>query len=274
MPSFELFKSGCRVGLIAALGIASMITLVDQASAESVSAAVIDARSNLFGAGRSSVPDPGGQGGGVLPLGFGLSPGANRVLRIDSVTGAVSYNNTVGDPNRGQFNGPDGGYVEYPPANTDGFNTDINSYGGISGLQLIEAVSANRRVMFLAGVFLNDTEPSGVAPARLDFSSTALGTNFASLSPSLNQAFFIGDGLTGTGSGSRQLFFIPDTATRLFLGFIDGADFQGDPTFYSNNDGSFTVSFTTVPEIDPTSFGNALVVVIGALGYWERRRAR
>lgn len=274
MPSFELFKSGCRVGLIAALGIASMITLVDRASAESVSAAVIDARSNLFGAGRSSVPDPGGQGGGVLPLGFGLSPGANRVLRIDSVTGAVSYNNTVGDLNRGQFNGPDGGYVDYPPANTDGFNTDINSYGGISGLRLIEAVSANRRVMFLAGVFLNDTEPSGAAPTRLDFSSTALGTNFASLSPSLNQAFFIGDGLTGTGSGSRQLFFIPDTATRLFLGFIDGADFQGDPTFYSNNDGSFTVSFTTVPEIDPTSFGNALVLVIGALGYWERRRAR
>ena len=274
MPSFELFKSGCRVGLIAALGIASMITLVDQASAESVSAAVIDARSNLFGAGRSSVPDPGGQGGGVLPLGFGLSPGANRVLRIDSVTGAVSYNNTVGDLNRGQFNGPDGGYVDYPPANTDGFNTDINSYGGISGLRLIEAVSANRRVMFLAGVFLNDTEPSGAAPARLDFSSTALGTNFASLSPSLNQTFFIGDGLTGTGSGSKQLFFIPDTATRLFLGFIDGTDFKGDPTFYSNNDGSFTVSFTTVPEIDPTSFGNALVVVIGALGYWERRRAR
>jgi hypothetical protein len=251
-----------------------MITLVDQASAESVSAAVIDAQSNLFGAGRSSVPDPGGQGGGVLPLGFGLLPGANRVLRIDSVTGSVSYNNTVSDPNRGQFNGPDGGYVDYPPANTDGFNTDINSYGGISGLQLIEAASANRRVMFLAGVFLNDTEPSGTAPARLDFSSTALGTNFASLSPSLNQAFFIGDGLTGTGSGSTQLFFIPDAATRLFLGFIDGADFQGDPTFYSNNDGSFTVSFTTVPEIDPTSFGNAVVLVIGALGYWERRRAR
>lgn len=274
MPSFELFRSGCRGGLIAALGIASMITLVDQASAESVSAAVIDAQSNLFGAGRSSVPDPGGQGGGVLPLGFGLSPGTNRVLRIDSVTGTVSYNNAVGDPNRGQFNGPDGGYVDYPPANTDGFNTDINSYGGISGLQLIEAVSANRRVMFLAGVFLNDTEPSGAAPAPLDFSSTALGTSFASLSPSLNQTFFIGDGLTGTGSGSKQLFFIPDTATRLFLGFIDGADFQGDPTFYSNNDGSFTVSFTTVPEIDPTSFGSALGLVIGAVGYWERRRAR
>lgn len=274
MSRFELFKRGCRVGLIAALGIASMITLVDQASAESVSAAVIDARSNLFGAGRSSVPDPGGQGGGVLPPGFSLSPGANRVLRIDSVTGLVSYNNTVGDPNRGQFNSPDGGYVDYPPANTDGFNNDINSYGGISGLQLIEAVSANRRVMFLAGLFLNDTEPSGAAPPRLDFSSVALGTNFASLSPSLNQTFFIGDGLTGTGSGSTQLFFIPDAATRLFLGFIDGADFQGDPTFYSNNDGSFTVSFTTVPEIDPTSFGSALGLMIAALGCWERRRAR
>jgi hypothetical protein len=102
--------------------------------------------------------------------------------------------------------------------------------------------------MFLAGVFLDATVPAGAAPARLDFSSAALGTGFTSLSPILNQTFFIGDGLTATGSGVPQEFFVPDSATRLFLGFIDGADFQGDPTFYSNNDGSFVATFSAVPE--------------------------
>ena len=111
--------------------------------------------------------------------------------------------------------------------------------------------------MFLAGLFLDDSVPAGTAPARLDFSSTALGTNFSSLSPLLNQTFFIGDGLTATGSGLQQQFSVPDTATRLFLGFIDGADFQGDPTFYSNNDGSFVATFSAVPEPTTLALGIA-----------------
>ena len=228
------------------------------AVAQSFTAQTINSQSNLFGAGRSgAAPDPGGNGGGILPPVFSLTPGSGRVLTFTSVTGSVSYNNDVGDPNRGQFNGPDGGFVNYPPGNTDGFDTNINSYDGISGLQLIEPVSANRRVMFLAGVFLDNSVPAGTAPARLDFSSTALGTGFSSLSPLLNQTFFIGDGLTATGSGLQQQFSVPDTATRLFLGFIDGADFQGDPTFYSNNDGSFVATFSAVPEPATLAIGVA-----------------
>jgi hypothetical protein len=234
------------------VGVAWMVSCTlaaTPAMSQTFSSQTIDAKSNLFGAGRSgSAPDPGGNGGGILPPVFSLAPGVGRVLTFTSVTGSVSYNNDVGDPNRGQFNGPDGGFVNYPPGNTDGFDTNINSYDGISGLQLIEPVSANRRVMFLAGVFLDATVPAGAAPARLDFSSAALGTGFTSLSPILNQTFFIGDGLTATGSGVPQEFFVPDSATRLFLGFIDGADFQGDPTFYSNNDGSFVATFSAVPE--------------------------
>ena len=183
-------------------------------AAQSFTAQTINSQSNLFGAGRSgAAPDPGGNGGGILPPVFSLTPGSGRVLTFTSVTGSVSYNNDVGDPNRGQFNGPDGGFVNYPPANTDGFNTNINSYDGISGLQLIETVSANRRVMFLAGVFLNDSVPAGTAPARLDFSSTALGTGFSSLSPLLNQTFFIGDGLTATGSGLQQQLSVQSFAS-------------------------------------------------------------
>ncbi|MBU6223093.1 MAG: hypothetical protein KGR24_10165 [Planctomycetes bacterium] len=240
-------------------------------SAQSFSTQIIDAKSNLFGAGRSgTAPDPGGNGGGILPPVFSLTAGSGRVLTFMSVTGSASYNNDVGDPNRGQFNGPDGGFVNYPPANTDGFNTAINSYDGISGLQLIETATANRRVMFLAGVFLDDSVPAGTAPPRLDFSSTALGTGFPSLSPLLNQTFFIGDGLTATGSGLQQQFSVPDAATRLFLGFIDGADFQGDPTFYGNNDGSFVATFSVVPE--PTTL--ALGIAILPLGLLAARRLR
>jgi hypothetical protein len=238
-----------RVGLASILAAAFWACSASPSRAQSYTAENVDSKSNLFGAGRSgSPPDPGGNGGGALPPAFALTPGAGRVLQFSSITGSVSFNNTVGDPNRGQFNGPDGGFVNYPPANTDGFNTDINSYDGISGLQLVETVGANRRVMFLAGVFLDDTIPTTPAPPRLDFSSTALGTAFSSLSPLLNQTFFIGDGWTATGSGLQQQFFVPDAATRLFLGFIDGADFQGDPTFYDNNDGSFVATFAVVPE--------------------------
>ena len=75
----------------------------------------------------------------------------------------------------------------------------------------------------LAGVFLGPDEPSGPAPAQL------MGTSFNSLAPGLDQIFFIGDGLTGTGSGSLQTFIVPAGATRLFLGIID------DGGYYDNH---------------------------------------
>ena len=59
--------------------------------------------------------------------------------------------------------------------------------------------------------------PAGTARARLDFSLKALGTGFSNLSPLRNQTLFIDDGLTASGSGWRQQFFVPDTITRLFL---------------------------------------------------------
>ena len=230
----------------------------------------VDAQSNLFGAGRDAAPDPGGNGGGILPPSYEFAAGSDLELVFSSVTGSVSYNNEPGDPNRGQWNGPDGGRVVYPPDNTEGFNTDINSYDGISGLSLVELIPEDRRVMFLAGVFLDASEPSGVAPARLAFGSDDLGTDFASLAPLLNQTFFIGDGLTGTGTGNQQRFFVPTGATRLFLGFIDGADFEGDPTFYSNNDGSFDASFSINSVPEPSHF--VLILFTIALGTILLRR--
>jgi hypothetical protein len=259
----------------------------------------VDSKSNIYASGLSSIP--GGMapnGPGILPPSVTLSPGTGRVLQFLSVTGSVSYNNTDAPaPYRGQFNGPDGGAVMFADANfpnnflttstppglispSEGspttFYVAMDSYGGISGMTLFESTPADRRVMFLAGVFLSDAIPSAPAPASLDFSSTAIGRSFTQLAPLLQQTFYVGDGLTGEGTGSIQSFIVPDAATRLFLGIVDGSYFVGGPDYYDNNAGAFSATFevTTVPEIDPTAFASVVALVAGSLALLERRRHR
>ena len=53
----------------------------------------------------------------------------------------------------------------------------------------------------LLGVFLGPGAPGGTAPAALDASGA---NDFTTSAPLLNQVFFIGDGLTGTGTGTVQ----------------------------------------------------------------------
>jgi hypothetical protein len=89
-------------------------------------------------------------------------------------------------------------------------------------------------------VFLTDAAPSGTAPPRLDFSpGLGLGEGFLELSPDIQQAFWIGDGLTGDGDGFRQQIHVPANATRLFLGFEDGSAFVGNPCCYNDNLGGY-----------------------------------
>ncbi len=74
-------------------------------------------------------------------------------------------------------------------------------------------------------------------------STSGLGENFASLSPLIDQVFFVGDGLTGTGTGAVQQFLIPDSATSLILGIADsGSANGGPPGSYQDNDGTFSVT--------------------------------
>ena len=142
--------------------------------------------------------------------GLPLTAGATLTF---SATGGVTYDPVFAP------NGPDGGFV----FTTSGSN-------GISG--------ATWPVNALVGVFLDNGQPDLTpAPAALDFSAGA-ATAFTSLSPALKQAFFIGDGLTGTGSGSVQTFVIPAGATRLYLGTADGVG-------WFNNAGSFSVTVST-----------------------------
>ena len=41
---------------------------------------------------------------------------------------------------------------------------------------------------------------------------------------------------------------MPDKATHLYLGIVDGSYFVGGPDYYDNNRGSFTVAVAVVPE--------------------------
>jgi len=169
--------------------------------------------------------------GGVLPPAYSFIPQANQVLKFSSITGLVTYNGG------GNYYGAEGWSSL----------TDILSYAGIAG------IISDRR-MFLVGVFLNNNEPSDPAPIRLDFRQTALTESFTELYPDLNQTFFIGDGLTGVGTGVPQRFHVPATATRLFLGFADGSDFNGLPGLYGDNSGTvtaiFDISAATPPDIN------------------------
>ncbi len=62
------------------------------------------------------------------------------------------------------------------------------------------------------------------------------------MSPKIGQVFFIGDGLTGTGSGAVQVFSVPATATHLYLGYVDSCN-NTVPGCYSDNSGSLTAIF-------------------------------
>jgi len=227
-----------------------------QATASTIT---IPASANIFAAGESSTTgmDPGGGGPGTLPPSLIFAAGSGLTITFSSVTGAANCC-LIGAPST-----PDG---------TGGFfsSTSINAFSGVSGIQAPGD-------MFLVGLFTDGTDYDGVAPATLNFS--VIGTNFPSLSPLLWQQFFIGDGLTGNGSGSVQVFNVPTGATTLFLGFADANGLAGNPGFYGDNSGFLVATFTLnsptqAPVPEPATlglFGIGLAVVAARL---RRRTAR
>lgn len=84
----------------------------------------------------------------------------------------------------------------------------------------------------LIGVFLGPDPPSVPAPPDVDFSGGA--RDLPQLSPLLQQPFFVGSGLTS--SGTRKSFVPPSGAARLFLAVMDDASCNSD------NTGSFQVT--------------------------------
>ena len=211
---------------------------------------VVPATTNIFGAGHTApndTPAPSGGGGGTAPLVFNFTAQPGQVLTFSSVSGTVQYSGSVG------ATGPDGGIS----------SLNIFSFNGIAGITAPV-------LGHLSGVFLDSTEPTDPSPARLNF--TTLGTNFTTLAPLLRQVFFIGDGLTGTGTGAIQQFQVPSTATRLYLGFADGIQTDNLPGGYANNTGTVSATFQIVPE--PTTLTLVSAIATAACGLSRRRSLR
>jgi hypothetical protein len=180
------------------------------------------ATANIYSAGLSTPVAPGGGGAGTLPLLISLSPGQTSFQLTASGQVSQYYNF--------YYHGPDG---------LTGGAANISAYGGLSGF-------ITDQLFPLTAVFLTDAAPQGPAPATLDFSSQGLGRNFLTLSPALDQVFFVGDGQTD--ASRAQTFYVPTGATRLFLGFPDAPNSEGAPGAYSDNQGSLQVDVTLVPE--------------------------
>ena len=167
---------------------------------------------------------------------------------------------------------PDGGFRFGTPRDEGGLTSinDIAGYYRMPGDALL-------------GVFLGPGLPtSNPAPGLLNFRDhgvarygTQVGTHFATLSPDLQQIFFIGDGLTGTGSGSVQTFIAPAGATRLYLGVADGYQ-------WNNNTGAFDVCVNcgSVPELsaglvvpEPSTWA-MMLLGFGGLGFGGYLRSK
>jgi hypothetical protein len=184
----------------------------------------VSSQANIFGAGHAAPPGTGcstlPNGAGALPPSSSFAAGSLSALTFSSVTGQIR-------PQPGPDSGPDGSTIG---------GKNIQSTAGIA------SADDNGARFYLTGVFLTDAEPADPAPARLDFGSAGLGRGFSTLSPLIGQVFFIGDGLTGTGTGAVQQFQIPPTATRLFLGLEDAQGWTGSPGCYQDNVGSLSIA--------------------------------
>jgi hypothetical protein len=197
----------------------------------------ISAKAEIFGAGNAGLPD----GSGLAPAEFNLPTNA-VILTMTRVTGAITLNGG-GGTNDADGVITSGGYSGPTVSGTSGY-TVANAYGGISGITIPGGGA-------LVGVFEPAAAPAGAAPASLDF--TSIGTGFTSFAPALYQTFYIGDGLTGDGTGKAQQFVVPSGATRLFLGISDAPLFDGNPGDYGNNSGAFTASFQVTSAGEPVA---------------------
>lgn len=216
-------------------------------SATAVTSQSVSAMANIYGAGYTTAPNGNTTGtstgtststntstntSGILPTSTSFPAVAGLVLTFSSVTGSISLNGGV------NHNDPDGNGAQISTSADNGFQ----SLGGII------APGAG----YLVGVFETSATPTGAPPPTLNYTN-GLSTSATDYSPQLNQVFFIGDGLTGDGSGTAQKFHVPAGATRIFIGISDapnyGTSVNGDsgipvPGGYTDNVGTYTVSFT------------------------------
>ena len=152
---------------------------------------------------------------------MGLDLSAAGYLSFSGVTGQTSYGGGCPASSCYGADGDVSGETDFL-GNSPGFiNRAWAGYaGGENGISDVTAPLGS-----LIGVYLDNSQPDpGATPGAFDFRVT--GLNFSTLSPALNQTFFIGDGLTSTGD--MQRFMVPVGATRVYLGTMDGFGWTGN----------------------------------------------
>jgi hypothetical protein len=225
--------------------IAFAITLLGALStpAQNQVSLTVDANMDIYRAGGYNDGSDG-----IAPVVFSFPERAWRTMTFPSVGGGWSCQNGYPDY------GADGETTGY--CLTSGGPANLNSVGRFSGYQTTDFVGG------LVGVFLEDALPAFAAAAlRFYVNSNVDGgtqTDFLTLSPKIGQVFFIGDGLTATGAGNIQTFFVPTAATHLYLGYVDNCRAPNNtvPNCYSDNAGSLSVTVRLqqyVPDwVEPT----------------------
>ena len=170
-----------------------------------------------------------------------LVPGES--LEFDSIAGEMNHGRFMPDSEYGVMTSADGKpdqiFWNHFPSNDDGTEIDpalkltigqAATTGEHGKSNIVAPINA------LLGVFLDDSGlPVGSGhdvPPAMDF-STPGSRDFDTLEPGLRQVFFIGDGLKADGTSQR--FVIPEGATRLFLGAMDGFE-------WNNNGGHFSTT--------------------------------
>ncbi len=222
------------------------LVFAGQAFAGSITGSTtVNANAVIFAAGtQGSVASIAG---GTVPGGIALTSGgyftfANVMGSLTDGCGSLAKCITL---NAGSnLNDPDG----VGAAVSSSFESGAGSISGISG----------PGAGYLVGVFIAAGGPSGPAPAALNF--LTLGTSFTSLSPLLDQVFFIGDGLTGDGSGSVQKFYIPTGAGKLYLGISDACNYDGGPSCYGDNFGTYSLDYTITSNVSATPEPSSLIL--------------
>ena len=237
MTRVSFLATAIAVGLIGTAGQAAAANVIVAATTDIFLASQPDGTSISGFFGTDTAP-------GNSPVKFAVSPGG--VLTF-LASGSTSVDASC-------FAGPDGG-----------------CYGDESGFSPPPASGAYKGPSnALIGVFLGaGVTDVSMGSASLDYTNPA-NTSLAGMTPGLNEIFFIGDGLTGTGAGAVQQFTAPTGAMFLYIAVADSyGSSVGNPGELSVDYTGATLVGGAVPE--PAAWA-LMLLGFGGLGVALRRQ--